>query len=485
MKRREFLTATGVAVLAASSTLRAAATASAKRKVGDRPNLIFILSDDIAQGDMGVYGQKLIQTPNLDRLCNEGTRYHSAYTGTSVCAPARTSFFTGLHMGNSPTRANRELKPKEGQRPLPPNTVTVGKILKSAGYATATMGKWGMGMFDSSGSPLKNGIDHFYGYNCQRHAHTYFPTYLYDDDKRFGIPENKTGKKVYAQELIQQDVLKWVGNHADEPFFLFYAITLPHTKLEIDDLGIYKDKPWSKDQKTYAAMVTRIDSDVAALVKLLEDKGIADNTVIVFAGDNGSSFSPSSSIGKRFDQTMGGKLRGYKRSMYEGALRQAAFAWGPSFVKAGRVTDEPWAFWDLLPTFAEFGGAKIPADFTPDGYSLVKFLKGGPAPKREYFYWELHEGSGSKQAIRWGDYKAVRSGPGKAVELYNLKDDLGETTNLAKKKRKLVAKAIEMMNSARTADPDWPDPAKPRKTPADPKKKKSKKNKSKDKTTQE
>ncbi len=192
------------------------------------PNLIFVLSDDIAQGDLGVYGQKLIQTPNLDRLCSEGTRYLSAYTGTSVCAPTRTSFFTGLHMGNCPTRANREIQP-EGQRPLPENTVTIGKILKAAGYRTATIGKWGMGMFDTSGSPFRNGIDHFFGYNCQRHAHSYFPTYLYNNDDRFAIPENAGGKKrVYAQELIQQDVLEWVDKNAGNSFFLFYAITL-HT----------------------------------------------------------------------------------------------------------------------------------------------------------------------------------------------------------------------------------------------------------------
>ena len=175
----------------------------------ERPNLIFVLSDDIAQGDLGVYGQELIQTPNLDRLCNEGTRYLSAYTGTSVCAPTRTSFFTGLHMGNCPTRANREIQP-EGQRPLPPDTVTIGKILKAAGYKTATMGKWGMGMFDTSGSPLKNGIDHFFGYNCQRHAHSYFTRFIsttMTSVSRF--PRMPTGQqKVYAQELIQQDVLE-------------------------------------------------------------------------------------------------------------------------------------------------------------------------------------------------------------------------------------------------------------------------------------
>lgn len=426
------------------------------------PNLIFILSDDIAQGDVGVYGQKLIETPNLDRLTKEGTRFECAYTGTTVCAPARSSFFTGLHMGNCPTRANREIEP-EGQRPLPEGMVTVGPVMKSAGYATATMGKWGMGMFDTSGSPFKNGIDHFFGYNCQRHAHTYFPTYLYDDDKRIEIPENAGGQKnVYAQNLIQQDVLKWVDAHADQPFFLFYALTLPHGSYEIDDQGIYADKPWTEREKNYAAMVTRLDSDVGALVDLLKKKGIAENTLVIFSGDNGSSFDQNTPIGKLFNQSMDGKLRGYKRGLYEGALRQASFAWWPGTVPAGRVTDGPWAFWDLLPTFAELAGAKLPDSYQPDGQSLVQFLKGAEAPKREYFYWELHEKwPGSNQAIRWGDWKAVRPKPGAPVELYNLKKDLGETTNLAGQHPELVAKAVAMMHEARTPHPDWPDPALP------------------------
>lgn len=425
----------------------------------DKPNLIFVLSDDIAQGDLGVYGQKLIKTPTLDRLCKGGTRYLSAYTGTSVCAPARSSFFTGLHMGHCPTRANREIRP-EGQRPLPEGIVTVAKILKSAGYKTATMGKWGMGMFHTSGSPLRNGIDHFFGYNCQRHAHSYFPPYLYSDDKRIEIPENAKGqKKVYAQELIQNEVLKWVEENAGGPFFLFYAITLPHGRYEIDDQGIYRDKPWTDKEKNYAAMVTRIDSDMAELVALLKRKGIAEKTLIVFSGDNGSSFNPKTAIGRRFNQTMDGKLRGFKRGMYEGALRQAAFAWWPGTVPAGRVTDEPWAFWDLLPTFAELAGAELPDGYRPDGHSLVDFLKGGNAPDRDYFYWELHEGRNSIQAIRWDDWKAVRPKAGAPVELYDLAKDLGETTNLAAKKPDLVKRAVKLMNGARTAHPDWPDPA--------------------------
>lgn len=424
-----------------------------------QPNLIFILSDDIAMGDLGVYGQKLIKTPNLDRLCKEGTRYLSAYTGTSVCAPARSSFFTGLHSGHCPIRGNREIKP-EGQKPLPANLPTVATILKSAGYTTATFGKWGMGMFDTTGSPFANGIDHFFGYNCQRHAHSYFPPFLYDDAKRVAIPENVNGRRgMYAQNLIQRETLEWVEKNSANPFFLFYAITLPHGSYEIDDQGIYKNMPWPEKEKNYAAMVTRLDSDVGGLVALLKKKGIADDTLLIFSGDNGSSFQPNTPIGKRFDQTMGGTLRGFKRSLYEGALRQAAFAWWPGTVPAGRVTDEPWAFWDLLPTFAELAGAKLPKSAPTDGHSLVSFLKGGNAPDRKSFYWELHEGKGHIQALRWGNWKAVRPRQGGAVELYDLSNDLAETNNLAAKNPALVAQAVTLMNASRTRSSDWPDPA--------------------------
>src|ERR1043165_861271 len=200
----------------------------------EKPNLIFVLSDDLAQGDVGCYGQKLIKTPRIDRMAAEGTRFTQAYCGTSVCAPSRTSLMTGLHTGHSPVRANREIEP-EGQFPLPAKTVTIAQILKTAGYSTPCAGKWGIGMFDTTGSPLKKGFDHFFGYNCQRHAHSYFPTYLYNDDQRFDLPGNdgKGVGKIYAQNLIQNDVLAWVRTHKDKPFFLFYAVTLPHGRQDI------------------------------------------------------------------------------------------------------------------------------------------------------------------------------------------------------------------------------------------------------------
>ncbi len=413
----------------------------------DRPNIIFILCDDLAQGDLGCYGQKLIQTPSLDRMAREGTMFPQLYSGTSVCAPSRSSLMTGLHMGHCPIRANREVQP-EGQKPLPEGTVTVAQVLKKAGYATACTGKWGMGMFDTSGSPLKLGFDHFYGYNCQRHAHSYFPAYLWNNDKRVELDG-----KTYAMDLIARDTLDWVRAQAAGPFFLYHAITLPHGKFEIDDLGLYKDKPWTELQKTYAAMVTRLDSDVGRLLDLLKELKIDDNTLVLFAGDNGASFDPKSEVGKLFDQSMGGRLRGYKRSLYEGGLRQAGIARWPGKVPAGRVCEQPWAFWDFLPTAAELAGARISS--AHDGLSVVSLLKGGSAPEREAFYWELHEGA-SLQALRFGSWKAVRNGPSKPVELYDLGKDAAESNNVATAHPELVARAVELMKSLRTDSPDWP-----------------------------
>lgn len=431
-------------LLPALMLLSACATAA------ERPNLIFILCDDLAQGDLGCYGQKLIQTPHLDRMAAEGTRFPQLYSGTSVCAPSRSSLMTGLHTGHCPIRANREIQP-EGQKPLPGETVTVAQVLKSAGYATACMGKWGMGMFDTSGSPLKKGFDHFHGYNCQRHAHSYFPKYLWNDDQRLELDG-----KTYAQDLIQADVEKWVRAHAAQPFFLYYAITLPHGKFEIDELGIYADKPWTDLQKTYAAMVTRLDRDVGRLLGLLEELKIDENTLVVFSGDNGASFDPKSEVGGLFDQDMGGKLRGYKRGLYEGGLRQAGIARWPGKVPVGAVSEEPWAFWDFLPTAAALAGATLPEGHDFDGIDVSSLLMGGKAPDREVFYWELHEGT-SLQAVRFdGHWKAVRNGPKAKIELYDLSADAAESKDLAATHPDKVTRAEALMAASRTEHPDWP-----------------------------
>ena len=420
-----------------------------------KPNIIFILSDDLAQGDLGCYGQKLIQTPNLDRMAKEGTRFTQGYCGTAVCAPSRTSLMLGQHTGHSPIRANRELK-VEGQLPIPADSITVAKALKGSGYATACMGKWGMGMFDTPGSPLKQGFDHFFGYNCQRHAHSYYPTYLYRDDQRFELAGNdgKSVGRTYAQDLIQQDVEAWIRAQKDKPFFLFYAITLPHGRHEIGDFGPYKDKPWTPTQKAYAAQVTRLDADVGRVLALLKELGLDEHTLVMTSGDNGSSFAPSSEIGKLFDQAANG-LRGYKRGLYEGALRQAALARWPGKVPAGRVSEEPWAFWDFLPTALEISGTPAPTGLKTDGLSLASFLGGGPAPKRDHFYWELHEAQ-SLQAARWGDWKAVRNGPAAKVEIYDLRTDAAEKVDLAAQRPELVAKALAIFKEAHVDHPDWP-----------------------------
>lgn len=438
------------------SVLLCIAITPASRAADERPNIIFILSDDLAQGDVGAYGQKIIQTPNLDRMAAEGTRYMQAYCGTSVCAPSRASLMTGLHTGHCPIRGNWEIAKREGQYPLPAETVTIAQILKGAGYATGCAGKWGMGMFDTTGSPLKKGFDHFFGYNCQRHAHSYFPTYLYRDDQRFDLPGNdgKGVGKTYAQNLIEDDVLRFVREKKDGPFLFFYAITLPHGRQEIDDLGVYADKPWTLPQKSYAAQVTRLDSDVGRLLDLLKELNIDKKTLVMVAGDNGSSWAPNSEMGKLFDQASNG-LRGFKRGLYEGALRQAAIARWPGVIPAARVSDEPWAFWDFLPTAAELAGAKIPAECKTDGLSLVSYLKGGPAPQRDHFYWELHEGK-PIQAVRFGNWKAVKNGPNAAIELYDLAADAAEKNDVAATKPDLVARAKQLLKTSHTDSPDWP-----------------------------
>lgn len=446
--RRKFLQMTAATSLAFACGAKVGA--EDMTVFGRKPNIIFILTDDLAMGDVGCFGQKKIKTPNLDRMAAEGLKFNQLYTGTSVCAPSRASLMTGLHMGHSPIRANRATKP-EGQMPLPAGIPTVAELLKSAGYATACAGKWGLGMFNTEGSPLKRGFDHFFGYNCQSHAHSYFPSYLYTDDKRIELDG-----KTYAQNLIAEDALKWVRAHAGGPFFFFYALTLPHGNYEIDDLGEYASKDWDQKARTYAAMVTRLDKDVGRLMDLLKELKVDDKTLVIFsAGDNGSSFSPESDIGKFFEQATDRQFRGFKRTMYEGGLRQGCLARWPGKVPAGKVSDEPWAFWDVLPTFAELAGVKVPEKAKVDGLSIVPALMGGKMPERPYFYWELHEPH-FMQAARFGDWKAVRPKLGAPVEIYDLKADPGEKNDLAASKPEILAKAEEILKTAHVDSPDWP-----------------------------
>ena len=408
-----------------------------------RPNIVFVLADDLGRGDLGCYGQARIRTPHIDRMAAEGLRFTQAYTGTSVCAPARCSLMTGLHMGHAPIRANREIQP-EGQRPLPEGTLTVARILKDAGYATACVGKWGLGMFDTPGSPLKAGFDHFFGYNCQRHAHSYFPRFLYRDAERIELDG-----KTYAQDLLAADALEWVKRNAARPFFLYYAITLPHGKYEIPSVEPYDAEEWTDAARKYAAMVSRLDRDVGRLLALLKELGLDGKTVVFFASDNGAD-NPA----REFFRS-NGDLRGIKRTMYEGGIRVPMIVRAPGLVPAGRTSDVPWAFWDFLPTAAELAGAKVPDGARIDGLSVVPALKGGEGPKRECLYWELHEGR-FIQAIRLGDWKAVRNGPEGPLELYDLKADPSERNDLAAGEPDVAARAAALLKSCRTDSPDWP-----------------------------
>lgn len=425
-----------------------------------RPNIIFFLADDLGQGDVGCYGQQKISTPRLDRMAAEGTRFLQAYSGSGSCTPSRSSLLTGLHSGHGPIRANRELKPS-GQMPWPADTYNVARMLNDAGYATACTGKWGLGPVDSTGNPLRQGFDHFFGYNCQRHAQSYFPTFLYNDNEIVRLPLNddKNVGHIYAPDVIAQDTLQWIraqADQADRPFFLFYAMTLPHGWRQIHDQGEYALREgWTDEQKTYAAMVTRMDHELGRMLDLLVELGIDDNTLVIFAGDNGTTSKDGSQFSEFFDQTMGGKLRGRKRQLYENALRQAAVARWPGRIPAGRVSDEPWAFWDFLPTCAELADIKVPDSVQVDGLSLVSYLEGGPAPQREAFYWEIHE-QASIQAVRFGDWKALRQRPSAPIRLYDLGSDSGERNDLSAEQPELVARAASYFETLRTPHPFWP-----------------------------
>ncbi|GHT10790.1 N-acetylgalactosamine-6-sulfatase [Planctomycetales bacterium] len=412
-----------------------------------KPNIIFVLADDLGIGDVGCYGQTKIKTPVLDTLAREGVRFTQGYSGATVCAPSRSTLMTGLDTGHCPIRANRFLKP-EGQKPLPADTYTVAKLLKANGYATMCAGKWGMGMFDTSGSPLKMGFDNFYGFNCQKHAHSYFPEYLYENAKRLEL-----NGKVYAPDFAIQHTLNWIREHKDIPFFVFYAATLPHGLYEIDDLGLYKNEDWTEEQKIYAAMCTRLDTQVGMLLKLLKELNLDKDTIIFFAGDNGSAFQPDSAIAQFFNSNAG--LRGFKRTHYEGGMRQAFLARWTKHIKPHTVCDTPIGFWDFLPTCADLIGSELPVGVQTNGVSLLPLLLEGVKPQRDTFYWELHEGRVSCQAARWKDWKFIKNGPNKPIELYDLKVDPGETTDLAPKNPDIVKRGEELLETSRVDHPDW------------------------------
>ena len=447
-----------------------------------KPNLIFILADDLGYGELGCYGQKLIQTPNLDRMAAEGIRFTQFYAGCTVCAPSRSVLMTGLHTGHTRVRGNAGTANPLAQS-LRPGDVTVARLLKDAGYATALIGKWGLGDEGEAaiGLPTRQGFDYFFGYANQHHAHNYYPDFLLRGEEqvklrnkvaagsagnpvaqRFGIGY-ATEKLEYSHDLFAAEALRWVEQKKDQPFFLYLAFTAPHANneagrdlkngQEVPDFGPYADKDWSAPDKGQAAMITRLDRDIGRLFERLKQLQLDEHTLVFFSSDNG----PHNEGGHTPDLFQPwGPLRGMKRNLTEGGIRVPGIARWPGHIKPGVVSAQVGWFADFLPTACAVAGAKAPT--TVDGVNLLPTLLGQTEKQaRPLLYWEFHERGFNQAVLMDSRWKAIRLGRLDApVELYDLATDLGEARNLAADRPELVARAKELFASSRTDSPDWP-----------------------------
>jgi arylsulfatase A-like enzyme len=446
-----FALATMLAMLAAG---RAGAATT-----GRPPNIVYILADDLGYGDLGSYGQKLIRTPRLDQMARDGMRFTQHYAGAPSCAPSRCVLMTGKHTGHARIRAN-------SNRAILPEDATVTEALQRAGYATGVFGKWGLGLEDSTGAPWRKGVDEFFGYLDQVHAHTYYPDHLWRNGRRVDIPENRNGqRRVYSHDLLASAALDFIREHKDRPFFLYGAFTIPHAEVAVpeDSLAEYRGK-WPEPKafpgtKTYspqdqpravrAAMITRLDRDVGRILDLLDELQLSENTLVIFTSDNG----PITAGGQDpdfFDSN--GPLRDLKFTLYEGGIRVPFIARWPSRIARGSASGLVSDFADMFPTFAELARAKLPAGL--DGVSILPTLQGKPARQkhRDHFYWE----AAPQQAVRQGDWKAYRAAPNERVELYNLATDVGESKNLARAHPQIAAKLEKLMTTSRTDSPEFP-----------------------------
>ncbi len=461
----------------------------------EKPNVIFILADDLGYREVGAFGQKLIRTPNLDRLASQGMRLTQHYSGNAVCAPSRCVLMTGKHPGHAFVRDNRSTPP-EGQWPIPDSEVTVAELLRSQGYATGAFGKWGLGGPDSTGRPLNQGIDRFFGYNCQSHAHSYYPSYLWSDEQHVSLkndppvpghaslPEGSDKRDPasysmfkgtdYAPDRIHDAALDFIRTHRDKPFFLYYPSVIPHVALHVpdDDLKPYLELGWNDPPFTresgygytphftpraaYAAMITRLDRYVGNVMRLIDELGIADNTLIVFSSDNGTTHLDQE-VDYEFFASVG-ELRGLKGSLYEGGVRVPTIVRWPGKVPAGSVSDRVSGFEDWLPTLLDAVGAvdHVPDDV--DGISLLPTLLGQQQPPRPYLYREFGA-YGGQQSIRVGDWKAIRQNMSQGkleIELYDLAQDVGEQQNVANDHPDIVARLAKLMEQVRTPSKDFP-----------------------------
>ena len=438
-----------------------AGAAAAQGQSVRRPNIVFILADDLGYGDLGCYGQRQIQTPAIDQLAREGTRFTDAYAGAAVCAPSRCALMTGMHTGHCRVRGN--FGAGGARVPLRPDDITVAEVLKTAGYRTGIFGKWGLGEAGTLGIPNCQGFDEWFGFLNQDHALQYYPESIWENQTEIFPPGNQGAKrKDYAQDLITERILRFIEQSRNGPFFLYAAYTVPHANSELSrDTGDgytvpnyepYTDRDWPKPEKGYAAMVTRLDRDVGKIVAKLHEAGLDSNTIVFFTSDNGPA-TEGTHTPKFFSS--GGPLRAGKSSLYEGGIRVPMIARWPGQVAASRVSAEPWAFWDFLPTAADLAG--VPAPKGIDGISMrPALLEHGKAKEREFLYWESHE-KGFSQAARIGNWKALRRGTHSApIELYDLAKDIGETHDVSAAEPQTVARAREILNSAHTDSADYP-----------------------------
>lgn len=443
-------------------------------KTMDRPNIIYILADDLGYGDLGVYGQKKIKTPNIDKLAAEGMLFTQHYSGSTVCAPSRSALMTGMHTGHTVVRGNYGIKP-EGQFPIPDSTLTIAEVLKNAGYSTGAFGKWGLGYPGSEGDPNNQGFDTFFGYNCQTIGHNYYPYHLWSNQDSIVLPENSGKKKgIYAPNLIHEKTLQFIEENKDRPFFLYVPSIIPHAELvapeEVhnrfrgkflpekvykgtDDGPRYKLGGYGSQAEShaaFAAMISILDQQVGEIVTKITHLGLAENTIIIFTSDNGPHLEGGADP-DYFDSN--GILKGYKRDLYEGGIRVPMLVKWPKNIKPGSTTDHVSAFWDVFPTLAELAGEKETQGL--DGISFLPTLLGNTDKQKvhRYMYWEFHE-KGGRQAVRMGDWKAVKynvlENPTAQLELYDLSKDSSEEHNVASDFPEIVAEMESILEKART-----------------------------------
>ncbi|MCP5520442.1 MAG: sulfatase-like hydrolase/transferase [Verrucomicrobiales bacterium] len=425
----------------------------AKAASADRPNVIFLMDDELGYYEPAFMGGQTIQTPNLDRMAAEGIVFNNLFAGSSVCAPTRCTFLTGKHSGHTSVRSNG------GGTPLRAEEITIASMLKPLGYATGGFGKWGCGGRDSTGVPEKHGFDVFLGYYDQVHAHSYYPPYLIRNSEEVPLPGNHglSDGQTYSHYVIHNAAMQFIRANANRPFFAYLPYTPPHGLFDIPDddpaWGLYKDKPWPEQARRYAAMTTMVDRQVGEILALLKELGIEDRTLVFFSGDNGgadyfaSAAHPRGVHSANKNPQTGVEYRGKKGNLYEGGLRIPFIARWPGRIAPGRITDHLGYFPDILPTVAEVTGAQAPGDI--DGLSLLPTLigekaAGHPQAQHEYLYWEI----GGWTAIRQGDWRAVKPPQAKVWELYDLATDPGESKDLASERPEIAARLAALAASA-------------------------------------